>query len=243
MFAAAMLCAVSSKAQAANAVPDLHGKAIALATREPAWMVNPSYRTVAGGGRVTTYMTGVFSESNVFNPTQTVRDNLAAQLRDVYGAILLPPDVEPTKYKWRTKPIAKAHPDADYVLDVFNGLWIYTKYPDDDRHAMSAIFFGVRLIDVRTGKAVVDLGCHGSTEDKYARPTPAQMLDNDGQLARDFAMFIAWDCVSVLAADFGMPVQALPAKPDRYVTNPLTFLLPERLRAPPTTAEPVEATK
>jgi hypothetical protein len=162
-------------------------------------------------------------ENHVSDPADIVRTNLAATLHDVHGVNVLAPDTAPTKAK-NAKEIAALHPEADYVLDVRSGGWMYAYYPTKWGSYWVGYSVQVQLVDTKTGRQVSNAACNANTRENPNSPTLDQLHANEAKLLKDVTASLGWTCVQLLSKEqFHFAPEKMAVTPTEYV-NPLAGL-------------------
>jgi len=215
----------------------LRGKTIALTFHE-----RPSFTAMSAGkasfgllGAMAMIKAGntLVDSNHVADPAGIIRENLAAALRDAYGAQVLPADATPTKAT-KPKDLAALHVDADYVLDVRSGGWMYAYYPTKWGSYWVGYSAQVQLIDAKTGAVKANEACNANTRGHANPPSREQLVDNEAKLLKDVTASLGWMCTQLLAKEeLSVPAETVPATPAEYV-DPLAALVP----APPEGAAP-----
>lgn len=211
----------------------LRGKTVALTLHE-----RPSF-TAGTAGKATFALLGagamiaagnkLVDENGVQDPGILVRAQLAAILRDVYGATVLDADRETTAAK-KPKDIAALHPQADYVLDVRSGGWMFFYYPTDWNDYWVGYSVQSQLVDTKTARQVSNMACNANTNQSPVRPSREQLIQDRAQLLKDVTQHLGWICTQLLAKEqYRLAPEQTPAIPAEY-ENPLA-----RLAAPATT--------
>lgn len=212
-----------SEADAAS----LQGKTVALTLHE-----RPPFSAMTAGkasfgllGVAAMYSAGnkLIDENHVVDPAEIVRANLASALRDAYALQLLPVDTTATKAK-KPKEIAALHPEADYVLDVRSGGWMYAYYPTRWGSYWVGYSVQVQLVDTKTGRQVSNVACNSNTNANPRPPSREQLLADGAKLLKDVTASLGWMCVQVLAKEqFKFAPGQFASTPAEYV-DPLAAL-------------------
>lgn len=217
----------------------LRGKSVALTIHE-----RPSFSAMTAGkasfgllGAAAMVSAGnkLVDENHVSDPAGIVRDNLSAALHEVYGANLLQADTAPTKAN-KAKDVAALHPEADYVLDVRSGGWMYAYYPTKWGSYWVGYSVQVQLVDTKTGRQVSNVACNANTHENPNPPSLDQLKANDAKLLKDVTASLGWICVQLLAKEqFHLAPERIARTPVEYL-NPLasiTSTLPADAAATP----------
>lgn len=214
------------EALAPAAAAALQGKTVALTSHE-----TPDFAAMTAG-KATFAMFGAFAmikagndlvrENQIADPALTVRDQLAAGLRDAYGATLLPADTAPTKAK-KPKELAASHTDADYVLDVRTRNWMYVYYPGDWNNYHVVYSVSVQLVS-KDGRQLSEAVCTAGSQPEKTPPTREQLHADGAKLLKDYNTALAWNCVQALGpAQFGIAADKLSPTPEPYASMLLRF--------------------
>ncbi|GAB3389475.1 hypothetical protein [Lysobacter fragariae] len=231
MLACALMAATFSAAAKDKMIPlaeadatALSGKTIALTVHE-----RPSFTAMTAGkasfglfgaGAMIAAGNKLVDENHVVDPAEIVRSNLTAALRDAYGVQLLATDATATKAT-KPKEIATLHPEADYVLDVRSGGWMYAYFPTDWNSYWVAYSVQVQLIDTKTSRQVSNAACNSNTHENANPPSRDQLQANGAQLLKDVTSSLGWTCVQLLAKEqFHVAPEKVAATPAALV-NPL----------------------
>jgi len=163
--------------------------------------------------------------NHVEDPAGIVRGNLAAVLRDAYGARLLPVDSNATS-STKPKELASLHADADYVLDVRSVGWMRGYYATKWGSYWVAYSTEVKLIDAKSGAVKASEACNATTQ-PHANPPSREQLDADGaKLLKDVTGSLGWMCVQLLAKEeLNAPAGAVAATPAQFA-DPISALVP-----------------
>jgi hypothetical protein len=117
--------------------------------------------------------------------------------------------------------VVRAQVDADYVLDLWTGIWAFHYYPT--RWATYWVEYGVqtRLLDARTGAIVTNLACNANTYRHREPPSSEALMADGARLLQDVLASMAWLCVPLLGQqEFLLTGDAFPSSPPEYA-NPL----------------------
>lgn len=212
----------------------LQGKTVALTVHE-----RPSFSAMTAGkatfglfgaGAMISAGNQLIDDNGVADPAILVREQLATALGEVYGAQVQEPDTAPTKAT-KPKQLAALHPQADYVLDVRSGGWMYAYYPTDWNSYWIGYSAQVQLIDTRTARQVSNLACNATTQKHVNSPSRDDMHGNGAQLLKDVTTALGWTCVQLLAKEqFRFPADKVPTTPTQWM-DPLADFA--RARAAP----------
>jgi len=199
----------------------LQGKTVALTVHE-----RPSFSAMTAGkagfglfgaGAMISAGNKLIDDNGVADPAINVREQLATVLGQVYGAQVQAPDATPTKAT-KPKELAALHPQADYVLDVRSGGWMYAYYPTDWNSYWIGYSAQVQLIDTRTARQVSNLACNATTQKHVNSPSRDDMHGNKAQLVKDVTTALGWTCVQLLAKEqFHFPADKVPATPSQWI--------------------------
>jgi hypothetical protein len=208
-------------------VAGLQGKTVALTLHDrPSFAAFTSGKAMFGlfgAGAMIAAGNHLIQDNNVADPAGIVRTNLANELASAYGVKLLAADTTPIKVE-KPKEVAATHPDADFVLDVRTGGWMYIYFPSDWTHYWMMYSVQVQLIDTKTGRQVSNAACNAGTKDHKNPPTHDQLYANGAQLVKDMTASLGWTCVGILARDqLHIPASNWVAVPAQYV-DPLAAL-------------------
>lgn len=195
----------------------LAGKTVALTVHE-----RPSFAAMTAG-KVTFGLLGsaamvsagnkLIEEHDVQDPAEIVRSQLSQALHDTYAAQLMPVDTTTTKAK-KPKDLAALHPDADYVMDVRSGGWMYSYYPTRWGTYWVSYSVQVQLIDTKTARQVSNVACNASTHENPKAPSREQLHADGAKLLKDVTASLGWTCVQILAKEqFRFPAEHVAATP------------------------------
>jgi len=205
----------------------LQGKKIALTAH-----ARPSFTAMTAGkasfglfgaGAMIAEGNKLVDENGVVDPAQVVREQLAIALHDVFGAEMLPLDGTQTKAQ-KPKEIAALHPEADYVLDVRSGNWMYAYFPTKWATYWVGYSVQVQLVDTKTGRQVSNVACNANTHENPHPPSREQLHADGAKLLKDVTTGLGWVCVQVLAKEqFHLPPEKIATTPPQYV-DPLAAI-------------------
>ncbi|MGH8063235.1 MAG: hypothetical protein ACREO7_14615 [Pseudoxanthomonas sp.] len=207
----------------------LQGKKVALTVHErPTFVAMTAGKAgfgLLGVAAMASAGNKLVDDNHVQDPADIVRTQLAAALRDAYSAQLLPVDTVATKAK-KPRELAALHPDADYVLDVRSGGWMYSYYPTRWGSYWVGYSVQVQLVDSKTGKQVSNVACNSNTHENPVSPSREQLLADEAKLLKDVTASLGWMCVQVLAKEqFRLSPQQVASIPAEYV-DPLASITP-----------------
>jgi hypothetical protein len=236
MFGCALLLAALPVAAKELMIPlseagaaGLRDKSVALTIHErPSFVaMSPGKAAFAllGAGAMIKAGNDLVDTNHVADPAIVVRENLSAALRDAYGAHLLPVDTKTTDAK-KPKDLAALHREADYVLDVRSGGWMYSYYPAKWAAYWVAYSAQVQLIDAKTGTVLSNAACNSNTQANANPPSREQLHADGAKLLKEVTTSLGWMCVQLLAKEqLHIPAGTVAATPDEYV-NPLAAVAP-----------------
>lgn len=218
----------------------LRGKTVALTLHERASFTAGTAGKATFGlfGAAAMISTGnkLVDENGVQDPAIQVRAQLAALLRDTYGANVLEVDAQATDAT-KPKEIAALHPQADYVLDVRSTGWMFFYYPSDWNSYWVNYTVQSQLVDTKTARQVSNMACLADTRKSPARPSREQLVDEKAQLLKDITQHLGWTCTQAFAKEqYRVAAEQVPAMPAEY-QNPMA-----RLTAPATATVVADAT-
>lgn len=196
-----------------------------------------------GAGAMITAGNKLVDENGVEDPAILLRAQIAALLRDNYGANVLDVDATATEAK-KPKDIAAIHPQADYVLDVRSGGWMFFYYPTDWNNYWVGYSVQSQLIDAKTARQVSNMACNANTQQSPIRPSRDQLIGDGAQLLKEVTQHLGWTCMQLLAKEqFRVAPDRVPTIPAEY-QNPLARLAPSAAQPAPVVAiEPADATQ
>lgn len=231
MLACALMAATFSVAAKDKLIPLADADAALLKDKTVALTVHqrPSFSAMTAGkasfglfGAAAMISAGneLIDENHVQDPAEIVRANLSTALHNVHGAALLAPDTTPTKAT-KAKEIAALHPEADYVLDVRSGGWMYAYYPTKWGTYWVGYSVQVQLVDTKTGRQVSNMACNANTRENANPPSLDQLHADGAKLLKAVTTSLGWNCVQTLAKEqFHFAPEQVAAIPAEYV-NPL----------------------
>ncbi len=217
----------------------LAGKTIALTVHErpsfSAMTAGKASFALLGAGAMIAAGNKLVDENEVQDPAGIVRTQLVSSLQDAYAIQFLPVDEAVTKAT-KPKELAALHPDADYVLDVRSGGWMFAYYPTRWSNYWVGYSVQVQLVDTQDGRQVSNLACNSNTQDNPVPITRDELIADEARLLKDITASLGWKCYQLLAEQqFGLaPGQialipselvdplapARPAADDSGVANP-----------------------
>ena len=199
----------------------LQGKTVAMTVHE-----RPSFSAMTAGkatfgligaGAMISAGNKLIQDNGVTDPAVVLREQLAAALAQVYGAQVQAPDTTPTKAS-KPKELAALHPQADYVLDVRSGGWMYAYYPTDWNSYWIGYSAQVQLIDTKTARQVSNAACNATTQKHANSPSRDDMHGNRAQLIKDVTTALGWTCVQLLGKEqFRFPANTVAATPAQWI--------------------------
>ncbi|MDR7100717.1 hypothetical protein J2X04_003098 [Lysobacter niabensis] len=231
MLACALMAATFSVAAKDKLIPLADADAALLKDKTVALTVHPrpSFSAMTAGkasfgllGAAAMISAGnkLVDENHVQDPAEILRANLSAALHDIHGVTVLAPDTAPTKAS-KPKELAALHPEADYVLDVRSGGWMYAYYPTKWGTYWVGYSVQVQLVDTKTGRQVSNAACNAHTRDNANPPSLDQLHADQAKLLKAVTTSLGWTCVQTLAKDqFHFAPEQVAAIPAEYV-NPL----------------------
>jgi hypothetical protein len=198
----------------------LRGKTVALTLHErPSFTAGTAGKAtfgLLGAGAMIAAGNKIVDENGVQDPGILVRTQLATVLREIYGANVLEADQQPTKAK-KPKEVAALHPQADYVLDIRSGGWMFFYYPSDWNNYWVGYSVQSQLVETSTARQVSNMACNASTNQSAVRPSREQLIENGAQLLKDVTQHLGWLCTQLLAKDqYRLDEEQLPAIPAEY---------------------------
>lgn len=223
----------------------LRGKTVALTLHErPSFTAGTAGKAtfaILGAGAMIAAGNKLVDENDVEDPGILVRTQLATILRDAYGATVLDVDHNATTVK-KPKEIAALHPQADYVLDVRSGGWMFFYYPTDWNNYWVGYSVQSQLVDTKTARQVSNMACNANTNQSPVRPSREQLIENRAQLLKDITQHLGWVCTQLLAREqYRLTPEQTPAIPAEY-ENPLARLaVPAQVPVTTTADEPAAA--
>ncbi|MGO1070816.1 hypothetical protein [Lysobacter sp. CA199] len=154
-------------------------------------------------------------ENGIADPAILVRQQLGEALRQTYGAQVQAVDTTATKAK-KPKEIATLHPQADYVLDVRSGGWMYVYFPTDWNNYQVVYSVQAQLVS-KDGRQVSNAACTANSKANKTPPTREQLLADGAKLIKDYTTAMGWNCVQVLATNqFMVPLDKFAGVPQPY---------------------------
>lgn len=228
MLACALMAAATSVAAKDKMIPladadaaALNGKTVALTVHE-----RPSFSAMTAGkasfglfGAAAMISAGnkLVDENKVQDPAGIVRDHLAAALRTAHAVSLLEPDATPTKAT-KPKELAALHPEADYVLDVRSGGWMYAYFPSKWGTYWVGYSVQAQLVDTKTGRQISNAACNANTRENPKPPSLDQLHANEAQLLKDVTASLGWVCVQLLSKEqFRFAPEQIASTPAEYI--------------------------
>jgi hypothetical protein len=236
MLACALMAATFSAAAKDKMIPLADADAALLKDKTVALTVHerPSFSAMTAGkasfglfgaGAMISAGNKLVDENHVQDPAEIVRTNLSASLRDAHGVTLLAPDTTPTKAT-KPKEIATLHPEADYVLDVRSGGWMYAYYPTRWGSYWVGYSVQVQLVDTKTNRQVSNAACNATTRDNPNSPSLDQLHADGAKLLKDVTASLGWVCVQLLSKEqFHLAADKVATTPAEYA-NPLANIAP-----------------
>lgn len=236
MLACALMAATFSATAKDKLIPLTDADAALLKDKTVALTVHerPSFSAMTAGkasfglfgaGAMISAGNKLVDENHVQDPAEIVRTNLSASLRDAHGVTLLATDTAPTKAT-KPKDIAALHPEADYVLDVRSGGWMYAYYPTRWGSYWVGYSVQVQLVDTKTNRQVSNAACNANTRDNPNSPTQDQLHADGAKLLKDVTTSLGWVCVQLLSKEqFHFAAEKVAATPAEYA-NPLANITP-----------------
>lgn len=221
----------------------LRGKTVALTVHErPSFTAGTAGKAtfgLLGAGAMIAVGNKLVDDNGVQDPAIQVRTQLAALLRDSYGAHVLEVDAQPTKAT-KPKDIAALHPQADYVLDVRSTGWMFFYYPADWNSYWVNYTADSQLVDTKTARPVSSMGCRADTRKSSTRPSREQLIDEKAQLLKDITQHLGWTCTQMFAKEqYRVAAEQVPAIPAEYQDPMARLTVPAATNA--TTSVPAES--
>lgn len=194
-------------------------KTVAVSFHEPASFVATTAGKMQFGlfGAIAATKAGndLVRDNQIADPAILIREQLAAGLRDVYGAKPQAVDTAPSKAK-NGKDIAATHPQADYVLDVRSMGWSYFYYPTDWNNYWVLYSTQVQLVD-KSGRVLSKAACTANSKASSSPPSRDQLHADGAKVLKDYSAALGWNCVQLLVTEqFKIPLDRFAGIPQPY---------------------------
>lgn len=159
----------------------------------------------------------IVADNQIADPAEVVERELAPAIAKAYGLELKPATSRMISV---TKPaqVAATQSDADLVLDIRTGGWMFSYYPGSWNTYWVMYSVQVQLVDAKSKALLSNMACNATTNKHPKSPTKDAMLADGARLLKDMTTGLAWNCVQLLAkGEFNLADGAVAATPTEYV--------------------------
>lgn len=203
------------------AIPALNGKTLAVTRHaKPSFTaMTPGKAAFAlvGAGAMIAAGNKLVKDHDIADPADILEEQIVPAMVQKYGMQLVPASARVIAEDNPAK-IAAGQTNADYILDIRSGGWMFSYYPSSWDTFWMMYSGQIQLIDARSGKLVSKLACNAGTNKDPNSPTKDAMLGNGAQMLKDVMAGFGWTCARLLATEqFRLPADSVAQTPAEYV--------------------------